>query len=152
MPEPHTLGSASPRHALPYLFPGQAQKEAFVNEALARLDSLIQATVIDQRAQPPATTQAGDAYLVAPGATGEWQGKDGMMAVSLGSSWLFQPPVEGASVRRLDTGQILVHSNGWNAAIEPAPPSGGTTIDTQARDAISALITALRHSGIFPAG
>jgi hypothetical protein len=70
----------------------------------------------------------------------------------LGSNWLFAPPVEGASVRRLDTGQMLIYSDGWSAALEPAEPTGGTTVDAEARAAIAALISALRHSGIFPAG
>ena len=152
MPEPFALGSTSPRHGLPYLFPGQAQKEAFVNEALARLDTLVQATVLDEREQPPGTAQPGDAYLVAADAGGDWQGQDRAIAVWLGSNWLFAPPVEGASVRRLDTGQMLIYSDGWNAALEPAEPTGGTTVDAEARAAIAALISALRHSGIFPAG
>lgn len=131
--------------------PGQAQKEFFVNEALARLDALVQATVLDERAQPPVQPQPGDAYLVAAGAEGAWQGEDGTIAVYQATHWLFQPPVRGASVRRLDTGQVCIYSNGWTTAPEPVEPSGGTTIDAEARVAIAALIAALRHSGIFSA-
>lgn len=150
MPEPYALGSSSPRHGLPYLHPGQAQKEFFVNEALARLDALVQASVLDERAQPPSDPQPGDAHLVAAGATGEWQGADDAIAVYQGSAWLFQPPTQRASVRRIDTGQICIYSNGWSMAAEPAEPAGGTTIDTEARAAIAALISALRDSGFFP--
>lgn len=116
------------------------------------LDTLVQATVFDEREQPPGTAQPGDAYLVAADAGGDWQGQDRAIAVWLGSNWLFAPPVEGASVRRLDTGQMLIYSDGWSAALEPAEPTGGTTVDAEARAAIAALISALRHSGIFPAG
>lgn len=150
MTEPLALESASPRLGLPYLHPGQAQKEFFVNEALARLEALVQATVLDQRAQPPAQPQQGDAYLVASGAEGDWLGEDDAIAIYQGTSWLFQPPLPGASVRRLDTGQISIYFNGWTTAPEPVEPSGGTTIDTEARVAIGVLISALRHSGIFP--
>lgn len=150
MPEPFALRSTSPRHELPYLHPGQAQKEFFVNEALARIDALLHATVIDERAEPPAGPQPGDAYLIAAGATGEWLGEDGAIAVSQGSHWLFLPPVDGASLRRIDTGQVCVYSNGWSTAMEPGAPSGGTTVDTEARAAIAGLIGALRHSGVFP--
>ena len=155
MPEPFALGSTSPRHGLPYLHPGQTQKEFFVNEALARLDALVQPTVLDERPLPPADPQAGDAYLVAAGAQGDWQGEDGAIAVHQGTHWLFQQPLPGASVRRLDTGQVSIYAGspagGWTTASEPAEPTGGTTIDSQARAAIAALITALRHSGIFSA-
>lgn len=151
MPEPFALGSASPRLRLPYLHPGQAQKEFFVNEALARLDALVQPTVLDERAQPPAQPQPGDAHLVASGAGGDWLGEDGAIAVFQGSHWLFQPPLPGTSLRRLDTGQLCLYSDGWTTAPDPVEPSGGTTIDTEARAAIAALVSALRHSGIFPA-
>ena len=36
MTDPIALGVRTPRHSLPLLYPGQAQKEVFVNEALAR--------------------------------------------------------------------------------------------------------------------
>lgn len=150
MTEPYALGSHSPRHGLPYLHPGQAQKEAFVNEALARLDALVHATVNDQRAVPPADPEPGAAYLVAAGASGDWQGEEDSLAVFQGTHWLFQPPVRGASVRRLDSGQIWIFDDGWSAAVEPNEPSGGVTIDSEARAAIAALVSALRHSGIFP--
>lgn len=150
MPEPYALGSRSPRHGLPYLHPGQAQKEAFVNEALARLDALIQSTVLAERADPPTDPQPGDAYLVAPAASGDWLGEDDSIAVFQGAHWLFQSPAPGASLRRLDTGQGWLFLNGWSAAVEPTEPSGGTTVDAEARAAIAALTSALRHSGIFP--
>jgi hypothetical protein len=150
MPEPFALGSLSPRHRLPYLRPGQSQKEFLVNEALARIDALVQATVLTERTDPPTQPEPGDAYLVAVAATGGWEGQDGAIAIYQGSGWLFQAPIDGVSVLRLDTRQIGYYSNGWIVASEPAEPSGGTTIDSEARVAISALITALRHSGIFP--
>lgn len=150
MSEPLALGSATPRHGLRYLHPGQAQKEIFVNEALARLDALVQPAVRDARSEPPADPQPGDAHLVGAGATGDWLGEEDAIAVWQGSGWLFLPPVEGASLRRLDTRQICHYADAWNAAMEPAEPVGGTTIDSEARSAIAALISALRHSGIFP--
>ena len=41
MTDPIALDARTPRHSLPLLYPGQAQKEVFVNEALARLDALV---------------------------------------------------------------------------------------------------------------
>ena len=39
MTDPIALDARTTRHSLPLLYPGQAQQEIFVNEALARLDA-----------------------------------------------------------------------------------------------------------------
>ena len=57
--------SATPRLTLPFLSPGQAQKEFFHNEALQVLDILIAAAVEEgPRDDPPSSPSAGDCYIV----------------------------------------------------------------------------------------
>ena len=49
------------------------------------------------------------------------------------------------------TGERLVFHGTWQRQPAPASPSGGVTIDAQARSAIDTIIAALKIKGIFPA-
>lgn len=163
------MTDASPRFALPFIVPGQAAKEEFHNEALALLDGLVHAAVEGApAAAPPADPAEGEAWIVAAGATGEWAGRAHCLAIRSAGGWRFVAPVPGLSVwdkaaglRRAWTG------SGWSdgavsaaalviegqQVVGPrqgavASPSGGTTIDTQARTAIDALIATLKSHGL----
>ena len=60
---------------LPYLAAAQAQKHVTHNEALTRLDAVVQLAVIDTTlTAPPGSPGEGDRYIVAAGATGGGQG------------------------------------------------------------------------------
>lgn len=143
---------ATPRFALPYLFAGQTQKEAFVNEALARIDLLVNPALVEQRAEPPASVVTGSAYLVATGATGHWSGRAGNLASWTGDQWLFVEPVAGMTVRDLGTSKTLVYDGEWTCPDAPDAPAGGTTIDGECRTALADLIQALQNYGIFSDG
>lgn len=151
MPEPILTTTRTPRHSLPFLFAGQAQKEAFVNEALARLDALIQPVVEGEIAEPPANPQAGDCYIVASPATGAWAGHDHALATWAETQWLFAEPREGARVHDVGAGSLAVFSiaEGWRRAAAPAAPSGGAIQDVEARAAIVTLVEALRALAVF---
>ena len=60
---------------------------------------------------PPASPQAGDRYLVASGATGDWTGHDNEIAEYNGSAWEFTTPNDGMAVWVEDE-DILVVYNG----------------------------------------
>lgn len=139
----------TPRLDPPLLFAGQSQRETFVNETFARLDALVHCAVEAQTPNPPAAPTNGQCWLVAPAATGAWIGQDGAIACFQQGQWLFQPPRDGLRLLNRATGQTLCHHQQWRAAEKPVPPVGGATIDTQARTAIAALITALEVSGVF---
>jgi hypothetical protein len=49
----------------------------------------------------------------------------------------------------LTNGQEWRYLAGWQIPVAPEEPSGGTTVDIEARTAIVALINALRSAGIF---
>ena len=69
---------------LPYLAAAQAQKHVTHNEALTRLDALVQLAVIKRSlASPPASPAEGDRYLVAASPTGAWAGQAGKIACLL---------------------------------------------------------------------
>jgi hypothetical protein len=150
MTDPISFTSTSPRFSLPLLFVGQSQKEFTINEALARADALLHCAIESQLATPPATPAEGGCWLVATGATGDWAGHAGEIACREAGAWLFVTPRDGIRILNKATGQQMFYRTGWQAPSTPAAPSGGTTIDTQARTAINALIAALKTSGILP--
>lgn len=153
MPEPMLTSSRTPRHQLPFLFSGQSQREAFVNEALARLDALIQPTVIGALVEPPAAPALGSTYIVDASATGSWAGRDNALATWAGSHWLFAAPSEGARVHDAETGSLAVYTqaDGWSRVASPTAPTGGAVQDAEARAVIAAIVAGLHSLGIFSA-
>lgn len=158
------------RFELPFLAPGQAQKEWWHNEALQRIDLLL-CPVVEELplATPPANPPAGSCYLVASGATGAWTGRDGALASLTDGGWKFIVPIEGVRVMDASSGQMIVRRNGtWESGIvraqelringqtvvlqrQPAiaDPMGGTMIDAECRAAVSSILSALRTHGLI---
>ncbi|MEM9735704.1 MAG: DUF2793 domain-containing protein, partial [Pseudomonadota bacterium] len=80
---------------LPLLDAAQAQKHVTMNEALARLDALsVRAVVSVGETQPPAPVD-GQSFIVGAGATGDWAGHDGEIALALNGGWAFHAPRAG---------------------------------------------------------
>lgn len=91
----------TPKLLMPELTVGQAGKELTHNQALAILDQLAQAVVIDKDlATAPGSPTNGAMYIVASGATGAWSGQSGNLAYWLDSvaAWSFITPYNGWSV------------------------------------------------------
>ncbi len=162
--------SASQRLSLPFIEPGQAQKELFHNEALQVLDVLVAGAVEEPpRAAPPGSPVAGACYIVAAAPTGDWAGRAGQIAASTSGGWRYIVPVEGMRLLVKSTAVTAAYRGGaWElgtvraanvtvgaqqvvgargAAI--ADPSGGATIDANARTAIVAILGALRTHGLI---
>ena len=160
----------TPRFALPYLTAGQAQKEFFHNEALQRIDFLLCPVVEEPpRQAPPANPVAGQAYLISAGASGAWAGHDGDIVGFGDGGWRFIAAIDGASALDRSSGQMMLRRNGvWETGIvrgqelrindvpvvrgrQPAiaAPTGGTSVDTEGRVAIAAIVSALRAHGLI---
>jgi len=94
------MSDVTPRLGLPWLMPAQAQKHVTVNEALGRLDLLVQASVISRsQTLAPDTPQDGAVYLVPEGASGAWsEAAPGVLAGWLDGAWTFIPPWAGLGV------------------------------------------------------
>ena len=158
----------SARLRLPFILPGQAQKEVFHNEALAALDGLVHAAVLGIAAAPPPAPVEGQSWIVGAGATGDWADQGGRVAVRTAGGWRFLAPILGMSVwdgaaghsrhwtgstwsdGKLPVAGILIGGQqvvGNRLAALPSP-SGGTTIDAEARAAIAAITVALRTHGL----
>ncbi|MEM1273862.1 MAG: DUF2793 domain-containing protein [Pseudomonadota bacterium] len=81
---------------LPLLSAAQAQKHVTVNEALTRLDGLVQLRLQSvTETIPPAVFADGDSYAVPSGATGDWAGAVGRIAIASNGGWDFIDPQFG---------------------------------------------------------
>ncbi len=164
------MSDASARFGLPFILPGQAQKELFHNEALARIDGALHPAVEGAPlGAPPAAAEEGQCWLVAAGAAEAWAGRDGSLAVRTGGGWRFVAPQRGMCVwdkagnfHRRWTGTewnggevaaaaIIVGGLQVVGARQPhvPSPSGGTIIDVEARQAVAALTAALISHGLI---
>jgi hypothetical protein len=164
------MAELSDRFALPLLQPGQAQKELFHNEALIALENIVHvvAESIGEDA-PPADAAPGQAWIVGLTPAGAWEGQAGRIAAMTQGGWRFVAPVTGMTAWLQDAGHWLWwDGSNWNRDTIPVPgisvggvrviggqqpaiadPAGGTTIDDEARAAISALFAALRSHGLI---
>lgn len=130
---------------------GQAQKEAFVNEAHALADMLLHCAIQGESAVPPASPADGETWLVGPAPSGAWSGQAGKLAGRQGGNWLFVSPRDGMRVLDLSTGQERRHNGEWRTPEIPAAPAGGAVVDSEARAAIAGIVAALQQAGIFAA-
>lgn len=150
MTDPISFTSASPRFSLPFLFAAQAQREFYVNEALARLDALLHPVVQGIANDPPLSPQEGECWIVGPDPTGEWAGHPDAIATMQSGNWLLIEATTGLQVYNQSSTQCARYDSGWLSASTPANPTGGSVQDLEARTAISGLIAALVSAGILP--
>nr|AMK07556.1 hypothetical protein [alpha proteobacterium NT18-17] len=143
----------TPRLALPFIMPNQAQKHITHNEAIQSLDALVQ-PVIESRTltTPPTSPLAGEAYIVPPAATGAWSGHGDEIAAFQSGAWRFHDPAPGWQVYvKADRTQYVFDTTAWLplASLGSALPRLGvnTTADTTNRLAVAAAATLLTHDG-----
>jgi hypothetical protein len=164
------MTDTSDRLALPLIAPGQAQKEMTHNEALARLDIIVQPVV--QAVAPsivPVNPVLGQCWIVGVGASGAWTGRDGALAAWTAGGWRFVAAFEGMTawsiadamlVIRRGTSWIIGQVNAQQIRINNVPlltvrqpaiatPSAGTVMDGESRAAISAILATLRTHGLI---
>lgn len=139
----------SPRLSLPYLFPGQTQREFYVNEGLCRLDMLVHPAIEDELVSPPSEPTKGQTFIVAESPSGDWEGFAGQLAHWDGTQWTFAEPLDGMTVYDRAARQMLRYDGGWVRAQAPAPPQGGTVVDSEARAALSTLMDEMRKIGLI---
>ncbi len=103
--------------AITLLEQSQAQKDVTVNEALARIDAVLNTGAVDvSLALPPATPSEGDVYIVAASATDDWAGQEGSVAYYDGGVWRFIAPRTGMRLWVQGEGKDYIYFDGqWNA-------------------------------------
>lgn len=161
---------STPRLGLTFLSAGQAQKELLVNESLQTLDLLVAGLVEEvSRDTPPTDAQVGACYIIGADPTGEWAGKAHNIAALTGAGWRFIEPAEGMTFQVRSTWTCAMFNAGvWQVGdvrgsrlilggrqvvgeqgdAIPAP-SGGTMVDTEARNVIGQILGALRQHGLI---
>ena len=138
--------------------------------ALALLDLLVgaavEAVLLDA---PPASPVVGSGYVVGPNPTGAWAGHSLAIAGYSAGGWRFVAATDGLAVIDKVSGESAVFTDGaWekghvkaaklsiggNQVVGPrlaavADPSGGSTIDAEARAAIASILLRLRQHGLI---
>lgn len=147
------MPEASARLELPFIVPSQAQKHVTHNEALLRLDSLVQLTLAGAaEVVPPATVEEGQAYALAAAPTGDWAGKGGLIAFWQNNAWHFVAPQEGWRAWDQAVGQLLVFGqSGWSPVVGDFQNLAGlginTSFDSTNKLAVASDALLLTHDG-----
>lgn len=147
------MADSTPNLHLPYILPSQAQKHVTHNEALIRLDTLVQLVLEYEGTAPPATPIEGLHYAVASGATGAWSGRSGTIATYQDGAWSFLTPGIGFLAWFKPANAIKGFSG--SAWINPALPDTQTpsklgvnaTPDDSNRLTVSSPATLLNNAG-----
>ncbi len=164
------MAETTTRLALPFIIAGQAQKEITHNQALLRLDALVQPAVESVSLDtPPVAPIPGQSWIIGNSPTGVWAGNAGSIASFTEAGWQFVAPLAGMSVwSKADGVFALYAASDWDLGRAPqlgvhiggdqvvgprqaavAGPAGGTTIDVEARVAIDQVLASLRTHGLI---
>jgi hypothetical protein len=139
--------------SLPLILPAQAQKHVTHNEALLKLDLMVQLAVINRTlTTPPALPTIGDRHIVAAGATGPWVGQSGRIALYTEAGWQFTQPLNGWQAYVMAEQQMAFYNGLTWIALSDGPFTVGrlgvsATPDATNRLAVSAPATLLNHAG-----
>jgi hypothetical protein len=147
------MSDSSPNLALPYLQPAQAQKHVTHNEALQRLDLLVQAAVEGfEQLTPPALPAEGALYALGEGTLEAWAGQDGKLAAWVDGAWLFLEPRPGWRAWGKAEAELRIWSG--SAWLLPQPAADnldhlgiGTTADATNRLAVASPAALFSHAG-----
>lgn len=158
------------RLGLPMLQPGQAQKELYHNEALALIDVALHANVAAIGLNsPPVSPTPGQCWVVGAAPTAAWAGAAHKLAGWTAGGWRFVAPVEGMTVWSLaDTLEARFVADSWVVGDARATrlmiggeqvvgarqpgivgPTGGVTIDTEARAVLTLIVSTLAAHGLI---
>ncbi|MFN3670219.1 MAG: DUF2793 domain-containing protein, partial [Brevundimonas sp.] len=107
----------SARLTLPYLAAGQMQKHVTLNQALTRLDALVQTAVVSRTVTgQPEDPGDGALWIVPPGATGaDWSERaEGALVRAEGGGWTSVAVGDGLIALVLDMDRLVIrHGGAW---------------------------------------
>lgn len=139
--------------SLPLIQPAQAQKHVTHNEAIARLDLLVQLAVeARDLAQAPPDAAPGLRHIVGPGASGAWAGREGDIALMTETGWQFTSPQPGWQAHVVSEAHTVAWTGqAWEPLVDPMPVverlGVATTPDADNPLAVAGPATLLTHSG-----
>lgn len=102
---------------LPYLITNQSQKEISYNEAVDKLDFLVDAVIKGFAGTPPAGALTNDAYIIKDGVSA-WVNENNNVAQYINGAWFFHVPFNGMKVYDIVASAEYVYVNGVWAKIE----------------------------------
>jgi hypothetical protein len=139
---------------LPYILAAQAQKHVTHNEALRKLDALVQISIVDRDlATPPVSPVDGARYIVAASPTGAWSGHTSKIAAWQDGAWAFFAPRTGWLAWIEDEATpVAWNGTAWVAigggSVNPTPLVGvNATADATNRLAVSSTASLFNHAG-----
>lgn len=147
------MSDTSANLALPFIQPAQAQKHVTHNEAIERLDLIVQLTVQAFDATiPPASPAEGRIWAVGAGATEAWAGADGALAAFAGGGWFFVTPIPGWRAWDIAGDALRVFTGGIWVTLEPDFDNlegigVNAVYDGTNRVSVAADATLLNHDG-----
>jgi hypothetical protein len=127
----------------------QSQKEVTVNEALTRIDALLNSGVISRTTNtPPVSPTSGDLYIVGASPTGAWSGQAAKLAY-YDQIWRFITPKNGSAFWVNDEAKSYVYDTStWVPAISndlaalEALTTNGIAVRTATNNWVTRSITA----------
>lgn len=142
------------RLQMPLLQPAQAQKHVTVNEALMRLDGLVNLVLQSTSVrQPPVVVADGHCWAVPSAALGDWAGRDGMIAVGSNGGWVFIPPTMGMRGFVVDRGLPAIHDGmDWAVGAVTMGRQGSGTVAGVAEGEVNIAAGATVDTGIAVPG
>lgn len=104
----------------------QAQKEITINQAITRLDAILNTGAKSRStATPPTSPASGDLYIVGNSPTGDWAGQAGKIAY-FDAIWRFITPNEGIKLWVNDEDLIAIY-NGTNWLLDGVVTQSGSS-------------------------
>lgn len=147
--EEHMAILETARFELPLLAAGQAHKELFHNEALARIDFLMHPAVQSIETDPTTIVPVvGQSWLVGAGAVDEWSGRDDQIAGWTRNGWVFITPLALMRIYIESMASSAVYRGFWQLAEAVERPVAGAVVDVEARSAIDSILAVLEAQGI----
>lgn len=120
-------------------------------------------------ASPPASPAIGSCYIVASSPSGAWSGHAQQLAAYTSGGWRFTAARDGLNAYVRSSGSTAVYHDGaWeigtlkgsqvtvggqkvlgSRSAQITAPTGGATVDAEARAAIGQILTAMRTHGLI---
>lgn len=104
------MSSETARLSMSLLQPAQAQKHVTVNEALMRLDGMVN-LILESVSQstPPGTVLDGQCWGIPAQAQAAWAGQAGRLAIGSNGGWVFVSAARGMRAFIRDRGLAAIH-------------------------------------------
>lgn len=136
----------------PFLLPDQAQKHVTHNEALQRVDALMQLVIRATLSAPPQNPAEGTCYAVSATPAAVWSGLAGQIALYQDGRWSFLSPKAGWIAYLQEAGMLCRHDG---QAWQPVSPPDqqllslgiNATADSTNRFALSSAASLFNHAG-----